>query len=302
VVTRENRERMCSIDVAKIKLRALRRTTLKRQGSSINLKKIAEQAHQAVKEMKNKVEEEDDDFISSGSSSSNTVIDGEIIKKPKISGFTMKLNSNRDENEYHLSKKEKEILQKETEDHIKSIIKNAKIQARNENNYFLTKYGAPEQLIHRNSRTALQSSRISNTRFADLSKNKTSNVKRKVGTLNIDKVKKIPNRCQMAPSRKGFQTINNFYPAERNVSPSLAIITHRNEMNYLTDKDWNKIPRSGSKNFRAQTCSTHFTQKPKNMGYRAKYYQSSLPVTPSQTTQIDTTPYRLYKIHQKAKR
>lgn len=128
LVTRENRTKIGSMDLAKLKIKALRRSTLKRQGSSIDIKKLVEDTIRN-KNNPNRVNEEDEDLISSSSSSDNTIIDGEVVEKLKVkSGFQTKRSSLAD-NEYHLTNREKLKLQEETQAHIRKLIKEAKLQA-----------------------------------------------------------------------------------------------------------------------------------------------------------------------------
>ena len=49
-------------------------------------------------------------------------------------------------NEYKLTHKEKTKIEAETHEEINSIIKQAKIQAKETSNYYKMKYGKPEQL------------------------------------------------------------------------------------------------------------------------------------------------------------
>jgi len=62
MVTREQRTSVGAMDAAKLKMRAIRRSTVQRQGSSINLQKIVEHVHD---EVPNKLDEENSDDVAS---------------------------------------------------------------------------------------------------------------------------------------------------------------------------------------------------------------------------------------------
>lgn len=86
IVTREVAKavpKMNNMEAAKIRIKAIRRSTMRRQGSEINLHEIL---HDAPKKS-DSFDELEEDF--ENSSSSNTVVDGEVVAK-RISNFNIK--------------------------------------------------------------------------------------------------------------------------------------------------------------------------------------------------------------------
>ena len=93
IVTREVAKRvpkMNNMEAAKLRIKAIRRSTMRRQGSEINLHEIL---HDELKK-NDSFDELVEDFESS--SSSNTVVDGEVVAKP-ITSFKVKRKSTNSE-------------------------------------------------------------------------------------------------------------------------------------------------------------------------------------------------------------
>ena len=93
IVTREVAKRvpkMNNMEAAKLRIKAIRRSTMRRQGSEINLHEIL---HDEFKK-NDSFDELVEDFESS--SSSNTVVDGEVVAKP-ITSFKVKRKSTNSE-------------------------------------------------------------------------------------------------------------------------------------------------------------------------------------------------------------
>jgi hypothetical protein len=144
VVTRENKQNITAMDLAKMRIKAMRRATIKRQGSSFNLDKF--KMNQLIIE-ENKVKEENNS--SNGSDSSRTVIDGEVVKKKNKSKFKEMKNPDVKDDSYKLEESEKIKIQVDTHNHINSIIKQVKKDVRQNHTYYMTKYGKPENMVVR---------------------------------------------------------------------------------------------------------------------------------------------------------
>lgn len=101
VVTREMKTNMGHLDSAKLLIRAMRRATMKRQGSKIDLHKLLQNAVESIRESNEEgngngdVDEESDSSLESDSSdtdSSTEIVNGEVIRKK---GFKSKFQKKR---------------------------------------------------------------------------------------------------------------------------------------------------------------------------------------------------------------
>ena len=152
MVTRENKVKLNNIEVANLRSKALRRATIRRQGSSFNLDKFEKNLLKPSQEVVDEQSELQSSY-KDDTDSSNTVLDGEIVPKRvyksaklPLPGSARTSQKSSSANDYHLTKAEKQKVQEETTAHINSIIKEAKKAVRQTNTFFLAKYGKPEAL------------------------------------------------------------------------------------------------------------------------------------------------------------
>ena len=83
------------MDLAKFKIKAMRKSTIRRQGSTFDIDKINNL------NVNDQIQEDSDELLTSDfeTSSSNTIIDGEVVprEKPKTSQFTERNRKAREE-------------------------------------------------------------------------------------------------------------------------------------------------------------------------------------------------------------
>ena len=261
LVTREKKTNIGALDAARLKVRAVRRSTMKRQGSGIDLHKIMKDMENQGLIAKEKVDELDDEM---SSSSDNTVVNGEIQKK----AIRTSNHSKRQKDEYLLSPQEKLTLQKETQEHIRNIIKASKIQAKNTQNYYLAKYGKPEQLVVRNKNKSLyESTKL--IQSLSRSQNKPLLNKQSKASNNTDlksdyflHTRQGSDIHQIAPM---YKTTAHFYrhpTPQSHVSLTSNLPPAQSAYN-MTTKNWKKPSvnptTNASTHMRAQTVCTHLT-------------------------------------------
>lgn len=201
------------MDMAKLKIKAMRRSTMKRQGSGINIKELMHSDLENLAKKENRVEEVEAELLSSSDSSENTVIDGEIVQKFKFkSGFQTK-RSSLAENHYKLTDEEKLKLQKETQQHIKSIIKQAKISAKNSNMLYSTKnYKSDKTCLARKSKSIVESPRLKSRQY-DLSRRRRQKTffQSTKGEEKLNHFTNIKQSQEIIPVVNEFKTASNFF-------------------------------------------------------------------------------------------
>lgn len=323
VVTRETKQTINTMDLAKMKIKAMRRATIKRQGSSFNLDRF-KMNQQIIED--NKVKEENNS--SNASNSSNTVVDGEVVKKRSKSKFKEMVNPDVKDDSYKLKDTEKIKIQEETYKHIDSIIKQVKKDVKQNHTYYMAKYGRPENMVVRRRicRSTLESPRpITHFKSQSALKLRNTYYATQTSSLKDPSDLKIKKPSELASINQAYQTMNQFYPS----TPQKADFHEVKHTPYnMTANKWMKVEKvkSNSTNFtipehykagqRTQTVSTGFSGI-RNFNDRKGSNDRMRPMrsinSASSLTQFNTpvmtnansrgqTPFQTYKVKQKSKR
>jgi len=186
--------------MAKLKMRAMRKSTIRRQESTFDLDKIKSYKPQE------EVKEDSDELLTSEFDTSS---DGSSSKHRKIKTLKNKISSI-NENSVKLSAEEKKKIEKETYEEIKTIIKDAKNKANKFKNTLKLNYGIPYHLCtRRHNKSNFDSPKT----FNNFRKNRPKLRKTFYKTLeNIGKPpKRLRNPSDLRVMKPSFQTASNFF-------------------------------------------------------------------------------------------
>jgi hypothetical protein len=276
IATREKKQEINSMDMASLKIKALRRATIRRKGSSFDNEQL--DPIQQIKEV-----DEDSDHLqihednteelvtSFNNSDASSTVNHSIITKNDPSHFkSMEHQEDKDES-YKLNEIEKKNIREETQSHINSVIKQAKGRVRKNHAYYMTKYGKPENLIVRRkiSRSTMESPRVMNGfQSSSVSRLKHTYYDNHTSSLQEASKLRVKKPSELLTTIPAFQTSTGFY----NVTPqSYDLVSLDQNPETVTSHKWTKTLKQ------AKSISTNFSiSDNKKIGQRSQGFNSGL--------------------------
>jgi len=134
------------------------------------------------------------------------------------------------QNHYQLKDEEKEKLQRETETHIKKIIKDAKAQMKNSNGYYFEKLRNLQKIRDVKRKINYDTSKNLKTRHRSLSKNNTQKFK----TMSQFFVSQ-PNIPSITHNKEMMSTVQDFKPSALTIHNNEKILTKGNRNSNLSN-------------------------------------------------------------------
>ncbi|CAI2385627.1 unnamed protein product [Moneuplotes crassus] len=294
---KDSKASVTAMDLAKLKISAMRRSTIRRQGSTFDLDKIKNK-------VTDEVVEDSDELMTSSFDTDSIGSDGSVhIKIPK------KITTL--ENSYE--KAEKEKLQKKTHKEIQQIIKKAKKEARASEMYYKEKYGKPEKLCGRRSMKD-STDFMKKHKFVMKNKPKLRKVfyKQNKNRQNL----RLKNQTETNLMKPTFNTATNFFsnPTPNSINfqrfplkiqedetetKSLRPQLHRQSAQSTaispSQKERNRIPTASTE---MSNCKPHHFR---NVQSVSSIKDSSRKSAPKLRSTVGT-PYQVYRLSKKTKK